>query len=231
MKASLCVSLWCSRRLRYVAGFILSRSLCCGGCAAFKPRSTFDAFAKFSTATSATAEQVTSSLADLNKVERTALVESEISQGHTPSLRAIEAVQVYNQADIDVLSKAAKQLADYAKLLQTLAYSDAPENIAARVKVLGSSIAEFQIGSNAVVPDSIAARNARQAAGALSIIIAEASKWIFQYHVNATVDKVIIAADPHIQRIGTALENGSGIHRAVCHESSQYTRSPKGSPA
>jgi len=119
-----------------------------------------------------------------------------VAEGETPRLDKIESVQVFQQNDIDVLTKSADLLARYSKLLLALASSDAADSISGRVSVIGKNMSDSQSGSDAIVVDNAEVKRARAACGVLSKIASEASKWIIQYHINKTLDKVIIDSNP-----------------------------------
>ena len=178
------------------------------GCAtAGQHSSAITVFTDFRSATKSTSDQVAVVIGRLNKVERDALIDNAIAEGDSLKLNQIEKVQTFSPGDVDVLVKSAEVLDRYSELLLALASSDAADSVSGRVSVLGKSLSEFQSRSRVIEVDNANVRKARAACGALSEIASEASKWIVQYKVDRTLDKVILASNPSVQRLAGILED------------------------
>jgi hypothetical protein len=168
-----------------------------GGCASTagykKPVSDFQ------NASSVVTESARIYIIQLNKTQRDAYIDRQVSEAKQIKLNEIEASQVFSPEAIAARLGALNELSKYGTLLGQLANPDAPEQITGNAGDLANSLDRLEGTINHL--HASGDREFKGAFGPASILIGEVARFAVEKKIKNALDKAIIGGEEPIKKL------------------------------
>lgn len=135
----------------------------------------------------------------LNKTQRDAYIDRQVSEAQQIKLLEIEQLQVFSPEEIETRLSALNELSKYGELLGQLANSDAPEKITANAGDLAKSLENLSENINKLGATGNA--NFKNAFGPAAVIIGEVARFVVEKKIQEALDKAIVGGEEPIKTL------------------------------
>lgn len=140
----------------------------------------------------------------LNKTQRDAYIDQQVSNNEQIKLTEIEKLQVFTPEGIETRLTALKELASYGELLAQLANSDAPERITDNAKDLAESL--DKLGGHVNELSGGGDAGFKGAFGPASLIMSEVARFSVEKKMQKALDKAVLDGEKPITNLLHAIK-------------------------
>lgn len=135
----------------------------------------------------------------LNKTQRDAYVDRQVSEAKQIKLSEVEKLQVFSPEAIETRLGALNELSKYGELLGHLANSDAPEKITSNAGDLADSLEKLE--KNIKNLDANGNTNFKGAFGPAALLIGEVARFAVEKKIQAALDKAILGGEEPLKNL------------------------------
>ena len=153
----------------------------------------------FQNASSIVTESARIYVTQLNKTQRDAYIESQVSKARQIKLTEIERLQVFSPGAIEARLGALNKLSKYGELLLQLANSDAPEKITSNAGDLAESLKKLERNVNDLSANGDT--GFKGALGPAALLIGEVARYAVEKKIQEALDKAILGGEEPINNL------------------------------
>ncbi len=141
----------------------------------------------------------------LNKTERDAYIDGQVSTSNQILLTEIEKKQVFSPEEIQARLEALSELSKYGELLGQLANSDAPERITSSAEDLATSLEKLVTNVGKLSPSSNKAFSG--AIGPAAQLMGEVARLVIEKKIQGALDEAILAGEEPVVKLIRAIRD------------------------
>ena len=150
----------------------------------------------FQNASSVVTDSARIYVSQLNKTQRDAYIDRQVSAAEQIKLSEVENIQVFSPEEIAVRLGALNQLSKYGALLGQLANSDAPGSITSNAGDLSKSLAAIEEKVNSL--SGSGNKSLKGAFGPAALLIGEVARFAVENKIQGALDKAILSGEEPI---------------------------------
>lgn len=153
----------------------------------------------FQNASSVVTDSARVYITKLNKTQRDAYIDRQVSEAEEIKLPDIEKLQKFSHKDIEARLDALNELSKYGELLGQLTNSDAPENITSNAGELTKSLGNLE--KNIDTLNQGENENFKGAFGPAALLIGEVARFAVEKKIRVALDKAILSGEEPIKNL------------------------------